>query len=364
MSCRKAYELDLAGFLADPTGAVWAPFRDHYPRCDACAAEVRAWTDLHLALGRDAHPAPEDLVRFVDEPAAVAPPTRHAIAEHLAACAACRDEAHALRTLDPLAEPRPTRAATASRRAGGALARVLWHPGFAYAVAVAIGLYPLLTGRVAPPSLRSNEKKTTSTAAKPATPPAAPPAVATQPAPSPPATRAEPLDVEMNDLMKQQTPHAAAPAGAPVEGDARAKTRELAAASANEPEPRRRDEARQESAVKDSATKDDGAAAMAETARGAVAPPEIVVSPDKETAASIAAGGGDVLVRVAGVTHPVMAIVVVDDSGGRYLREKRTGERWAVIRLPSRWLTPGLYRIEVVPVDADGSIVRADLRIR
>ena len=358
MSCRKAYELDLAGFLADPTGAVWASFRDHYPRCDACAAEVRAWTDLHLALGRDAHPAPEDLVRFVDQPAALAPPSRHAIAEHLAACAACRDETHALRTIDPLAEPRPARAATASRRAGGALARVLWHPGFAYAVAVAIGLYSLLTGRVAPPSLRSRETKATSTAAKPAAP-APPPPAATQPAPAPPAARAEPLDVEMNDLMKQQTPHAAAPAGAPAEADARAQTRELAAASANEPAARRRDEVRQGSAAKD-----EGAAAMAETARGAVAPPEIVVTPDKETEASIPAGGGDVLLRVAGVTHAVMAIVVVDDSGGRYLREKRTGERWAVIRLPARWLTPGLYRIEVVPVDADGSIVRADLRIR
>src|SRR5262245_22824659 len=101
MTCRKAYDLDLASFLGDPTGATWAEFRDHYPRCAPCATEVRAWTELHLALGAASHPVPEDLLRYVDQPSALAPQIRHAIAQHLAGCAACRDEAHTLRTFDP-----------------------------------------------------------------------------------------------------------------------------------------------------------------------------------------------------------------------------------------------------------------------
>ncbi|MGH7893740.1 MAG: hypothetical protein ACREQL_03680 [Candidatus Binatia bacterium] len=154
MTCRKAYELDLPAFLADPTGAVWAEFRDHYPRCPACAAEVRAWTELHLALGSTSHPDPADLVRYVDGSTGLPPTTRHAIAEHLAARAACRDEAHTLRTFDPLAPPAAVLARPRRRRfAFPSLGRIVWHPAFAYAVALVAVLYPTRTGRLSPPSV-------------------------------------------------------------------------------------------------------------------------------------------------------------------------------------------------------------------
>ena len=56
MSCRKAFDIDLAGFLEEPRTQQFDAFRAHYPRCAACASEVRAWTELHEQLGRGRHP--------------------------------------------------------------------------------------------------------------------------------------------------------------------------------------------------------------------------------------------------------------------------------------------------------------------
>ena len=57
MDCRRAFDVDLAAFLADARAPEWAEFRAHYPGCPACAAEVRAWTELdrllHAALVHD-----------------------------------------------------------------------------------------------------------------------------------------------------------------------------------------------------------------------------------------------------------------------------------------------------------------------
>ena len=52
MSCLKAFEIDLPGFLARPREDEFASFRDHYPRCSECSAEVRAWTELDERLRR------------------------------------------------------------------------------------------------------------------------------------------------------------------------------------------------------------------------------------------------------------------------------------------------------------------------
>ena len=50
MACRQATEIDLAVFLLEPGGPEWTEFRTHYPQCQACAAEVRAWTELQSML--------------------------------------------------------------------------------------------------------------------------------------------------------------------------------------------------------------------------------------------------------------------------------------------------------------------------
>ncbi len=70
MTCQKAFEIDLAAFLADATGPAFAELRQHYPQCDVCSAEVRAWTELHTQLEAGAgrpngsHPAEELLLQF------------------------------------------------------------------------------------------------------------------------------------------------------------------------------------------------------------------------------------------------------------------------------------------------------------
>lgn len=181
MSCRRAYELDLPAFLADPRDATWDDFRAHYPRCPECSAEVAAWTALHASLAHR-HPEPAELLRWSDDPDSLAADTRTLLARHLEQCPSCRDElraldrfnvavpapgadpagsdapavappAHAAATMRhggrhaeararnrPASAPGPGRAP--ERRPGGALRRVLWHPAFAYAVLALVLLLP------------------------------------------------------------------------------------------------------------------------------------------------------------------------------------------------------------------------------
>jgi hypothetical protein len=134
--CRRAFELELAEFLADPRAPGFAGFREHYPRCPDCAAEVRAWTELvGLLGGENAHPAPERLLRFAETPAALAPETRSAVERHLRRCAACRDELAGLARFDPaaLAAP-PTHQRVGAGRLLATLGRIAWHPATAYAL--------------------------------------------------------------------------------------------------------------------------------------------------------------------------------------------------------------------------------------
>lgn len=103
MSCRQIEELDLAGFLSDPRADAYASFREHYPGCPECASEIRVWTELHLELGddADAHPAPEELLLFQDDPAGLAPERRKALATHLRSCPSCLEEVRSMESLAP-----------------------------------------------------------------------------------------------------------------------------------------------------------------------------------------------------------------------------------------------------------------------
>ncbi|MBW2373040.1 MAG: zf-HC2 domain-containing protein, partial [Deltaproteobacteria bacterium] len=133
MSCRRAYDIDLADFLAEPRAERFAEFRDHYPRCAACSAEVRAWTEVDglLRPASDAHPEPEILLRYADD--VLAPAERSGLAAHLEQCAACRDELTALTGFEPAraGAAQPTRARPSLL---DSLRRLLFHPGFAYAL--------------------------------------------------------------------------------------------------------------------------------------------------------------------------------------------------------------------------------------
>jgi hypothetical protein len=150
MSCRRAFEIDLPGFLADPRAPAHADFRDHYPRCPVCSAELRAWSELaaQLASAGSAHPAPERLLRFADARAALAAVERAALESHLARCAACRDELSALAGFDPaaLAAAAPARAGRGGLRAfAAALRGTLWHPAFAYALLLLLAVPTVYT---------------------------------------------------------------------------------------------------------------------------------------------------------------------------------------------------------------------------
>lgn len=148
MSCRRAFEIDLAGFLEDPRADAFADFRDHYPRCPECSVEVGAWSELEAQLRarNDArHPDPQQLARF---PEGLDARERVGVERHLVDCAACRDELRALEAFAPGSLPgagAPRRAKGGGRlRTGWAsLGRLAWSPGFAYA-ALALVLLPTI----------------------------------------------------------------------------------------------------------------------------------------------------------------------------------------------------------------------------
>src|SRR5216117_4195408 len=101
MSCLRAFDVDLADFVASSARPEWAEFRAHYARCAECSAEVRAWTELHLLLQPPAaHPAEELLLRFETERDRLPVTERRAVEEHLAHCVSCNDELAALRRFD------------------------------------------------------------------------------------------------------------------------------------------------------------------------------------------------------------------------------------------------------------------------
>ena len=181
MSCLNAFEIDLPGFLAGPREDEFATFRDHYPRCPECSAEVRAWTELDDQLRRRAgsdssagvpasqHPPASLLVGYGDDPSALGASERRELERHLTACLSCRDELRTLGRFSPeqLAVGAPATATSRGPRLGpwlASLGRLAWHPAVAYALLILILVptwLPTLSDRmqpgptVAPSPLRS-----------------------------------------------------------------------------------------------------------------------------------------------------------------------------------------------------------------
>lgn len=153
MSCQQSQQTDLMSFLADARSSEFTGFREHYPTCAECSAEVRVWTELHLLLGAarsEAHPSEERLLRFEQNPEALPDAQRRAIAAHLEACASCADELRSLHGFDfSQLDASPARRTPAWRRwleQRLAEARSLvWHPAFAYALVLVL-LYPIVAG--------------------------------------------------------------------------------------------------------------------------------------------------------------------------------------------------------------------------
>lgn len=387
MSCRRAFEIDLAAFLASPRDAAWDDFRAHYPTCPACAAEVAAWTELETRLGADAHPEPAVLLRWSEQPDALALDERRRLARHLDGCPSCAEELRALGRFDAAglasaaavtavaeaaprtyaaAAPKPPSPAPGRRRSPlRVVGRVLWHPAFAWAAVMVLALTTLIerhgdvavsgrrVGVVAKDAAPSAERKGAPAKPEQAPPPAArlserseaPRGRAAEPAPAERAGRHEAQDDEREAPARPQAPasHAAkAKAARPApEGDA-------AIAEAPPPPPAPSVAAPEPAPEAAPAPpRDPAAATQGQLARqaplGGAAGPRpltVAVQPGDPTSAlymtlpESARGGGELEVRIAAV------------AGERELRQRVTlgsTSRIAAMSVPSTWLVTGRY---------------------
>lgn len=393
MSCRRSLEVELSDFLRQPATPAFDAFRDHYPRCAECSAEVRAWTELHerLATGGAApdthpgtHPDVEQLVRYER----LGRQERSAVDAHLAGCPACREELAQLQSFDPARLAALASGPEAAHEAGGlrrfleGLRGVLWHPAFAYAL-VGLLLFPAIYRSVAPRPAPVEEALLLSEAG----PLSEADAVAVEPLPSleadepEPVPRAEaerlvqaaqaaptvaeksavpaPAELNLARAMRHREPLAdveEAPAGAPGR-------REIVASDANEAEgaPLQR---RGASRTRAFAAK---SIARADTE-------QVRLEPDRMVEVAVAGKTAELVLRA-----PVPdaspggrgELRIVSASGRRELREQGSvpppspGVREFRAGVPSAWLRPGVYRIELVfPDDPETPPSKFTLRVR
>ena len=337
MACRKAFDVDLVACLLDAGRPEWSEFREHYPRCPECAAEVRTWTELQASLA-PAHPGPEDLIRFESRANDMPPEARKAIAAHIATCRSCRDELRALHAFDPRALPANSPPAVASRRRWWRpVGRVVLHPvsAFAYGLAVALA-FPLAAPRLRPLFERVSNASRARDGAPVVTQPAARPATS-----APPLAYAPPLatvaDTATARLEVEDGARRDAPA-APAEARAMAKSAAVPART------------REEAAASDEW-------------------PVVVLTPEREVLVHLRANG--VVLRLAPPrSQPALPtglawLRVRDEAGRRELREQQFGTPGssAEIRVPAAWLDPGSYRAAIVLGDDNRPVTVARFRI-
>ncbi len=349
MTCRRAFEADLPAVLHGESAD--AEFLAHYPGCPECATEVGVWRELdgllrtRTASHGGAHPDPETLVAFAD--ATLAERARADVAHHLATCRVCADELKALAGFDPGHVAAAVRGEPASRPARSALARIVWHPAFAYAL-VAVLLVPIVLERWPQMETRIAEERA------PEPPPPAPLAehdVAGHPLPAPPPA---PLAAE---LRREPAPEAQVANTAPVakrRADDRPDTNARSARAADR-------EARHEGGtaafagrMREPPAAPAGAARM-EAERGApraladAAAPPRVLAIQAGTAAVFPPPADDEAVRLRIALPPRIGpgpvdVIVRARAGAASLRTRITDAANAIeVDIPPAWLRPGDY---------------------
>jgi hypothetical protein len=384
MSCRKAFEADIAAFLLDPGGPEWAELRGHYPRCPDCATEIRAWTELHTLLesgapgpaaveAGSAHPDEELLLQFEEHPERLASTQRQAVADHLATCRSCADELGALRRFDfarlePAAPASMRQPRVSPLRLASLVRRVVLHPAFAYAVVLLL-LYPTVAERFFP-----------------APPPTGAPVAPTS-SESPMAAHEEgERGARSHDKLEQraspaETFETLANAGPQPEGNFAAErplpaesARGPAVRSATQAAPRKsaRDRlagellladrpaldrrADLDPAVSEPEHRASRAQQLAQEALSPAAAGWSAVTLEPHAQAEIAAPslGGGILLRVpvAGTSREggTLQVRVLDSSGRREIRERvlvPTEAGHVEMRLPAAWVLIDTYRIEL-----------------
>ena len=416
MSCRRAFELDLAEFVADPRASEFEAFLEHYPTCAECSAELRAWTELEAQLrgeGASAHPDEATLLRFEQSPGSLGPAERSRLEGHLATCHSCADELAALRAFDFSAlapGPAPAVEVSGSPLSGllGRLRGLVLHPAFAYAIALAL-LYPtarwvlLDLGSLPEPSALRTESALDEPARLQR--PAAEPSRRSGAEGAAPAEAEELPRPGLLDSRYKPAPEAPAPqASAPLRG--RADKDRLAKQSRAQPEP-------------ESKVKAMGAIAAAEAVEGLRAPAESdlaaadrlapAAEPEKREAPlelrepawalqfepvappeggkadvsptyrySLESGGpraalpqtlrfdaaaGSLAVPLPAEVGPrdVVEIRIASSDGTREIRQRfavDAGAEHVAMKPPAEWLTPGIYRVERRVIATDTSISR------
>ena len=339
MSCRRAFDLDLADFVASSARPEWAEFRAHYARCAECSAEVRAWTELHLLLQPPAaHPAEELLLRFETERDRLLAAECRLVEEHLARCPSCNDELAALRRFD-FASLEARAAASPAVSFAAFLRRLVLHPAFAYAIVLLL-LYPALEGRLPSPARQAARED-----GKPAIEPLADknaPAGEVSPKPAEPAAPANVARSEERRFMRARK-EAEAPAlresgRAGGERDVEATADAYSVA--------------QEKAERLYGKLD----AAAEPAGWKILAPSGAGAPVDVAARELGAGLVLTLPVPEAARSGTVEVRVLDAHGGREMRERFAGaaERVAM-RLPAVWLTPGTYTAALRRLDAEPS---------
>ena len=390
MTCRRAFDADLSAVVR---GEGDRAFTAHWPSCPDCSAEVRVWQELDTMLraggptdgAEGAHPAPERLVAFVETPATLAAGARAEIEGHLVRCRVCADEVSGLRGFDParLATSTPPHVPDTTPMRGR-LARVLWHPAFAIAVAVVL-LVPLLRDQLAripqatrmvdarrdvaaKDALSSAEVRAKAPAGQskgsPADPLNAPAAQSDAPAARPAVPAPQPAVPGSAGDGRQQRPAPAFAGGARLEKDAAPAQGDalLAEESGRATETRRRAEPKSEAASNDEGGDREGAPSLHDLA-GAVAP-------------APAAQPGPAVVELRTSAPAVVRSVVIERgvelritppedfppgpvdvhvrgrSGGHQLATRIVDRADAIaMRIPPRWLAPGDYVVTLTPAD-------------
>jgi hypothetical protein len=318
MTCEETLTLDLAEFLARGTAPEFAAFREHYPRCADCAAEVRAWTELHAALATPTHPSPETLLHYQDD--RLPRNDRGTVTRHLAACAPCRDELRALAAFDRDAKAAAPAPAVVEERPRWfhRLRPLVLHPAVAYGLVLALLFYPALTNRspAPPPSAdRDDAAGTAAPAAKLADRPAA-------------APREEPATPPERRALQRLA--AEAPAAA------RAKT---------ESAEREADAAGMDSRL-------DAASLRAESV-------VVPLGPDDEPRLKAATATDEVTLQMPvrpALRTGSLEIRVIHRATERELRQRVTPAERVDVRVPRAWLEPGRYRVEVRSAGAEAEI--------
>lgn len=364
MSCRRAFEIDLAGFLAEPQGQALAGFRDHYPRCRECSAEVRAWTELDLQLraraaSGAAHPAPELLARYEGSPRALEPREREGVERHLAQCPACRDELRTLRAYAPDGVRGASPAASPGRRLRERLAplgRIAWHPGFAYAL-LALILLPTVYATV------ESRTPTRFAAAPSAGEAAGDRAAVLQEA----ELRSADEAIAFSEPHREKREFDETPLRPVAPRSEAGAQREVASLAVEPPAAGKRSAAAAEPFAP-------MAAAVSDRASAGRVLPAIRLQPDHtvEVPASEIGGGLRLWVPLSanrlepGVRE--VRVRVSDPSGRRELSERLAAEPGAAeveVTVPAGWLAPGLYRVELRPAaGAAGDAVVATYALR